>query len=163
MESWFFSIYDAFFKRDHNTPLWEKFLASGELLWWFSLFQLFGIFAGFNFSLLAGLGKNFVKVISRSISVIIVVLLGFYWLKEYWLWFAGLIYILGNLILWLTSLYFVLQEVKLHLDLKFITINILSLTLLIWGLYRVKMSLMSRYHRYDWFWAPYLLNNLYSQ
>ena len=61
-------------------------------------------------------------------------------LKEYWLWFAGLIYILGNLILWLTSLYFVLQEVKLHLDLKFITINIFVLTLLIWGLYRVKMS-----------------------
>ena len=136
-----FSAFMMLFSREITILLfWEKFLASGELLWWFSLFQLFGIFAGFNFSLLAGLGKNFVKVISRWISVVVVVLLGLYWLKEYWLWFAGLIYILGNLILWLTSLYFVLQEVKLYLDLKFITINIFVLTLLIWGLYRVKMS-----------------------
>ena len=136
-----FSAFMMIFSGEITTLLfWEKFLASGELLWWFSLFQIFGIFAGFNFSLLAGLGKNFVKVISRWISVVVVVLLGLYWLKEYWLWFAGLIYILGNLILWLTSLYFVLQEVKLHLDLKFITINIFVLTLLILGLYRVKMS-----------------------
>ena len=97
-----FSAFMMLFSREITTLLFgEKFLASGELLWWFSLFQLFGIFAGFNFSLLAGLGKNFVKVISRWISVIVVVLLGLYWLKEYWLWFAGLIYILGNLILWL--------------------------------------------------------------
>ena len=136
-----FSAFMMLFSREITTLLfWEKFLASGELLWWFSLFQIFGIFAGFNFSLLAGLGKNFVKVISRWISVVVVVLLGLYWLKEYWLWFAGLIYILGNLILWLSSLYFVLQEIKLHLDLKFITINVLALTLLISGLYRVKMN-----------------------
>lgn len=136
-----FSAFMMLFSREITMLLFgEKFLASGELLWWFSLFQLFWIFAGFNFSLLAGLGKNFVKVISRWISVIVVVLLGLYWLKEHWLWFAGLIYILGNLILWLTSLYFVLQEIRLHIDLKFITINVLALTLLIWGIYWIKIS-----------------------
>ena len=136
-----FSAFMMLFSREITTLLFgEKFLASGDLLWWFSLFQIFGIFAGFNFSLLAGLGKNFVKVISRWSSVVVVVLLWLYWLKMYWMRFAGLIYILGNLILWLSSWYFVLQEIKLHLDLKFITINILALTLLIWGIYWIKIS-----------------------
>ena len=136
-----FSAFMMLFSKEITTLLFgEKFLASGDLLWWFSLFQIFGIFAGFNFSLLAGLGKNFVKVISRWSSVVVVILLWLYWLKIYWMRFAGLIYILGNLILWLSSWYFVLQEIKLHLDLKFITINIFALTLLIWGIYWIKIS-----------------------
>ena len=135
-----FSAFMMLFSKEITTLLFgEKFLASGNLLWWFSLFQIFGICAGFNFSLLAGLGKNFVKVISRWSSVVVVILLWLYWLKIYWMRFAGLIYILGNLILWLSSWYFVLQEIKLHLDLKFITINIFALTLLIWGLYLIKI------------------------
>ncbi len=136
-----FSAFMMLFSKEITTLLFgEKFLASGNLLWWFSLFQIFGICAGFNFSLLAGLGKNFVKVISRWSSVVVVILLWLYWLKIYWMRFAGLIYILGNLILWLSSWYFVLQEIKLHLDLKFITINIFALTLLIWGIYWIKIS-----------------------
>ena len=135
-----FSAFMMLFSKEITTLLFgEKFLASGNLLWWFSLFQIFGICAGFNFSLLAGLGKNFVKVISRWSSIVVVILLWLYWLKIYWMRFAGLIYILGNLILWLSSWYFVLQEIKLHLDLKFITINIFALTLLIWGLYLIKI------------------------
>lgn len=114
---------------------WEKYLISGQLLSISGLFLLFNILTGFNFSVLAGLGKIKERVKILGISTIITILFTYWAIKLFGLEWAVIGFWVSYLVLWLLSFPYLKKAANFSLKGKFIIKNLIILWLLTFSLY----------------------------
>ena len=117
------------------TFLGEKYLASGWLLSRASFFLLFNIFSGFNFSILAGLGKIKERVKILGIWTIVTILLAYWGINFFGLKGAGIAFGISYFTLRILSVPYLLKVTMFSLQGRFIIKNLIILFLLLGILY----------------------------
>ena len=108
----------------------EKYQTSGQLLSRTWIFLIFNILTGFNFSVLAGLGKIRERVKILGIWIIITILFTYWGIRFFGLRGAGIGFGIGYLSLWWFSLPYLFKAGKIHIQSKFIIKNLIILTIL---------------------------------
>ena len=108
----------------------EKYELSGQLLSLTWIFLIFNILTGFNFSVLAGLGKIKERVKILGISTIITILFTYCTIKLFGLRGTGMGFGLSYFILWCSSFPYLLKASKFTLQWKFIIKNLIILSIL---------------------------------
>ncbi len=105
----------------------EKYQLSGQLLSLTWIFLIFNILSGFNFSVLAGLGKIKERVKILGISTLITVLFTYGAIKLWGLRWAGLGFGISYFTLWGLSFPYLLKASKFPLQWRFIIKNLIVL------------------------------------
>lgn len=103
----------------------QKFIFSGELLSYWAIFTVFTIFVGFNFSVLAGMGKIKERVKITFISVLLVTVLSIIGMHSMWL--LGSIFALwiSYILLFILSFRLIYKDIPFGVEWKFIIKNII--------------------------------------
>lgn len=111
----------------------QKFVFSGEMLSWWSIFSIFTIFVGFNFAVIAGMGKIKERVKMLLISVVVVAIVSLVGLYTIWIYWSILALGAGYGLLFWLSFRLIYKDIKFGVDWKFILKNtILALILSVW-------------------------------
>lgn len=111
----------------------QKFVFSGEMLSWWSIFGIFTIFVGFNFAVIAGMGKIKERVKMLLISVAVVAIVSLIGLYTIWIYWSVLALGSGYVLLFWLSFRLIYKHIKFGVDWKFIVKNtILALILSVW-------------------------------
>ena len=140
----------AFFFAMFMVALWpeialiffgKKFILSGEMLSWWSIFTISNIFVGFNFSVLAGLWKIKERVKILFISILSVTIVSI--LSMYTIWIYGSVLALGisNVLLFILSFRLIYKDIPFGVEWKFIIKNIVLWSLLAVVLWYIKSDI----------------------
>ena len=108
----------------------EKYQTSGQLLSRSWIFLIFNILTGFNFSVLAGLGKIKERVKILGISTLITILFTCLSITFWGLRGAGIGFGISYLALWGLSFPYLIKAREIHIQWKFIIKNLIILTIL---------------------------------
>ncbi len=114
----------------------KKFMLSGEMLSWGSIFTISNIFVGFNFSVLAGLWKIKERVKILFISTLLVAILSIVGMYTIWIYGSVLALWISNLLLFILSFKLIYKDIPFGVEWKFIIKNIvlgLVLTAILWS------------------------------
>jgi len=119
----------------------EKFLFSGELFRWGAGLTLFTTFVGFNFSVLAGMGKIKDRVKILLFSLLVVALVAWVWLNLMGIYGAILAMGVWYLMLFIMSFWLILRDVKFGFEWLFVLRNCILLSVMWVGLWFLKENL----------------------
>ncbi len=123
------------------TLFWEKFVFSGNLFSFGVVFTLFTIFVGFNFSVLAGMGKIKERVKIMLVSVVVVTVVSLIWLYTIWIYWSILAFGISYVLLFWLSFCLIYKDIQFGVDWKFILKNIILTLILSVGLWFIKSDL----------------------
>ncbi len=109
---------------------WTKFLFSGALISIAAIFIVFNILQGFNFSVLAGMGKIKERVKIMAISTLFVIVTALLFIHMFWIYWAIIGFCLGQLLLFILSYIILDKQIKITIDWYFVIKNIVFASLL---------------------------------
>ncbi|AHB41440.1 polysaccharide biosynthesis protein [candidate division SR1 bacterium RAAC1_SR1_1] len=119
----------------------EKFVFSGEMFSWGSIFTIFTTFVGFNFAVIAGMGKIKERVKILLISVIVVTIVSLVGLYTIGIYGSVLALGIGYVLLFILSFRLIYKHIQFDVDWKFILKNTILALILSTGLWMIKSEL----------------------